>query len=63
MIMNIGWSDLAFQINIENMGGLSKIIDEIETKFPDSIRKYDYWMDQKGYMERWLPDLTEKDSK
>jgi len=63
MIMNIGWSDFSIQINISNIAELSKLMEEIEIKFPDAIRRYDYWMDQIVYKERWLPEMTEADFK
>jgi DNA-binding Lrp family transcriptional regulator len=60
MIMNVGWADLAFQVYIRNIDELSKLMEELETKFPDSIRKYHYWMDQIVHKERWLPKMIFK---
>jgi len=63
MVMNIGWADLLFQNYINNINELSQLMEEIETKFPDSIRRYDYWMNQIVHKERWLPKMTKKDFK
>ena len=63
MVMNIGWGDITFQVFINNMNDLSRLMEDIETKFPDAIRKYDYWMDQIVHKERWLPEMTEADFK
>lgn len=61
MVMSIGWDDLSFQVFIKNLNELTSIIDDIEKKFPGSIRRYDYWMDVIVYKERWLPKMTKKD--
>lgn len=60
MDMSIGWSDIGFQLFINNINDLTKIIEEIETKFPNSIKRYDYWMEQKCHYERWLPEMKFK---
>jgi DNA-binding Lrp family transcriptional regulator len=60
MFMNIGWSDLTFQIYIHNITELSRLMEDIETRFPDTIRRYEYWMDQIVYKERWLPKMEFK---
>jgi DNA-binding Lrp family transcriptional regulator len=63
MVMNIGWNDIGFQVYITNLNDLSNLMEDIETKFPDAIRRYEYWMDQTVYKERWLPEMTEADFK
>jgi DNA-binding Lrp family transcriptional regulator len=63
MILNIGWGDLSFQVFISNMNDLSRLMEDIETKFPDAIRRYEYWMDVITHKERWLPEMTEADFK
>ena len=60
MIMNIGWGDLSFQLYINNINELTQLMEEIETKFPDSIRRYEYWMNQNVHKERWLPKMEFK---
>ena len=60
MVMNIGWGDICFQVLISNMNELSRLMEDIETKFPDAIRKYEYWMDQVVHKERWLPEMEFK---
>ena len=63
MVMNIGWADISFQIYIHNIAELSTLMQDIEKKFPDAIRRYEYWMDQVVHKERWLPEMTEIDFK
>jgi DNA-binding Lrp family transcriptional regulator len=60
MIMNIGWSDITFKIYIHSNTELSTLMEDIEKKFPDAIRRYDYWMDQIVHKERWLPEMEFK---
>ncbi len=62
-VMNIGWSDLTFQAYIKDIKDITEIIENIETKFPNTIRRYDYWMEQVSYIERWLPKMNKKDFK
>jgi len=57
MDMTIGWCDLNFVILIKNFNNLSKIIDEIDNRFPGAIRKTNFWMARKVHKERWLPEL------
>jgi len=60
MDMNIGWCDIAFQILLSSINELSILMEDIETKFPDAIRKYEYWIDQIIHKERWLPEMEFK---
>jgi Lrp/AsnC family transcriptional regulator for asnA, asnC and gidA len=60
MDKNIGWSDLTFQILIKDMNELTQITEKIESIYPDSIRRYDYWLSQVVHKERWLPGMEFK---
>jgi len=60
MFMNIGWADICFQAFISSLKDLSRLMEGIETKFPDAIRRYEYWMDQIVHKERWLPKMMFK---
>jgi Lrp/AsnC family transcriptional regulator, leucine-responsive regulatory protein len=61
MTMSIGWADLCFQVYITSINELSKLMEELEMQFPDTIRRYEYWMDLTVHKERWLPKMTKKD--
>jgi DNA-binding Lrp family transcriptional regulator len=51
----IGWSDLEFEIIVENVQKLGQIMEEIDAKFPNTIKKQSFWIFDKVHKERWLP--------
>ncbi|MCX6667409.1 MAG: Lrp/AsnC family transcriptional regulator [Euryarchaeota archaeon] len=53
----IGWCDLEFELIVENVDQLGKIMDELYSKFPNAIKKQTFWIFEKGHKERWLPEL------
>ncbi|MDH7506581.1 MAG: Lrp/AsnC family transcriptional regulator [Candidatus Thermoplasmatota archaeon] len=53
----LGWCDLEFEIIVENIDQLGKIMDEIYSKFPNAIKKQTFWIIEKVHKERWLPEL------
>jgi len=55
--ITIGWADIEPEFIVQNSEELTKIIDELNHKFSNSIRKYNYWMPEKSHLERWLPKL------
>ena len=57
MDMTIGWCDLNFELLVKDFNSLTKIIDEIDKRFPGAIRKTNFWMGTKVHKERWLPEL------
>jgi len=57
MDMTIGWCDINFELLVKNFNSLTKIIDEIDKRFPGAIRKTNFWMARKIHKERWLPEL------
>jgi len=57
MDMTIGWCDLNFELLVKNFNSLTKIIDEIDKKFPGAIRKTNFWMGTEVHKERWMPEL------
>lgn len=59
----IGWSDLELELIVENVDKLSRIMDEINSKFSKSIRRQSFWIFEKRHSDRWLPEMTEKDFK
>jgi len=52
-----GWSDIEPEIVVANMDALIKLMEEINHKFPNVIRKLDYWIMTEVHKERWLPEL------
>ncbi|MBN1280274.1 MAG: Lrp/AsnC family transcriptional regulator [Candidatus Thermoplasmatota archaeon] len=52
-----GWCDLEFELIVENIEKLNKIMEEIDTKFPNAIKKQAFWIFDKRHIDRWLPDL------
>lgn len=63
MSMNIGWSDLQFQAVINNINEITLLTENIEKKFPNAVRRCDYWVSETTHKERWLPEMTEADFK
>ncbi|MBN1280275.1 MAG: Lrp/AsnC family transcriptional regulator [Candidatus Thermoplasmatota archaeon] len=53
----IGWCDLEFEIIVENVDSLGKIMEEISSKFPGVIKKQSFWIFEKMHKERWLPEF------
>ncbi len=57
MDITIGWCDLNFELMVKNIDNLTRLIEEIDDKFPGVIRKTNFWMARKIHKERWLPEL------
>ena len=57
MDISIGWCDLNFELMVKNIDSLTKLIEEIDDRFPGAIRKTNFWMARKVHKERWLPEL------
>jgi DNA-binding Lrp family transcriptional regulator len=53
----IGWCDLEFEVIVENVERLGKIMEEIDAKFPHTIKKQGFWIIDNVHKERWLPEL------
>jgi len=53
----VGWSDIEPELVVENVEKLAEIMDELDTKFPGSIKKHEYWIMIQGHKERWLPEF------
>jgi len=52
----IGYSDLEMEFHIKGMDTLNFILDEINEKFPGSIRESFYLRTRVTHKERWLPE-------
>lgn len=53
----IGWADLGLEFAVEKTDKLFQIMDDIESKFPGTIKKHDIWLSKKVHKERWLPGV------
>jgi DNA-binding Lrp family transcriptional regulator len=53
----IGWSDLEFEIIVQNVDHLGSIMEDIYSKYPNAIKKQSFWIAEKIHKERWLPEL------
>ena len=51
-----GWSDIEPEIVVENMSKLMEILDSVNKKYPNAIRKVEYWIMTEVHKERWLPE-------
>ena len=52
-----GWSDIEPEIVVEDMDKLINLMEEINHKFPNVIRKLDYCIMTEVHKERWVPEL------
>lgn len=53
----VGWSDLTLEFVVENIDKIIEVMNDIDIKFPGSIKKHDFWLSKKVHRERWLPEL------
>jgi DNA-binding Lrp family transcriptional regulator len=59
VVLNIavGWCDLEFEVVVKNVDSLSQIMYDIDSKFPNAIKKQNFWITEKVHKIRWLPEL------
>jgi len=55
--VSVGWCDLEPEFVVKNVEYLDDIFNEIDSKFPKSIKKWNFWITEESYIERWLPKL------
>lgn len=53
----VGWSDLSLEFAIENIEKLIQVMEDIDSRFPGTIKKHDFWLSKNVYRERWLPEV------
>ncbi len=53
----VGWADIEPELIVTSVDELNQILAEIDSKFPDSIKKQNYWQIKESYRERWLPEV------
>jgi DNA-binding Lrp family transcriptional regulator len=54
----VGWCDLEFELIVENVNKLGQIMEEIDLKFPNTIKKQSFWIIEKRHKDRWIPELV-----
>ena len=55
--VTVGWGDIEPEFIVKNFDELSNIMEEINFKFPNVIKKYSFLITDKYHIERWLPNL------
>lgn len=53
----VGWCDLEFELILKNVDMVTSVMDEINTKFPNVIKKQTFWITEKVHKIRWLPEI------
>ena len=53
----IGWADIEPEFTVKNINELNQILVDIDARFPDTIKKQNFFILEENYKERWLPDL------
>ena len=57
MNFSIGWGDLGPEFVVKNFDDLYKILDEINSKFPNSIKKQSFFIIEQIYKLRCMPKI------
>jgi len=60
MNIAIGWADLQPEFVVQNIESVNQILEDMNSKFPQSIRKSTFWIMTKVHKERWLPEMEFK---
>ncbi len=53
----IGWSDIEPELLVKNIDELLEIMEDINLKFPNAIKRQKYFITEKVHKIRWLPEL------
>jgi Lrp/AsnC family leucine-responsive transcriptional regulator len=59
--VSVGWCDLEPEFVVKNVNELDKIFSDIDKKFPNVVKKLNFWITEENYRERWLPELNVKE--
>ncbi|MBD3155630.1 MAG: winged helix-turn-helix transcriptional regulator [Candidatus Aenigmarchaeota archaeon] len=59
----IGWADIEPELIVDNVEHLLEILEDLNKRFPNAVKKNVFWITSKQHKFRWLPELTEKDFK
>jgi DNA-binding Lrp family transcriptional regulator len=55
--VSVGWCDLEPEFVVKNVDELDIIFNEIDKHYPGSIKKWNFWITEESYKERWLPEF------
>jgi DNA-binding Lrp family transcriptional regulator len=55
--VSVGWCDLEPEFVVKDVQELDDIFNEIDVKFPNAIKKLNFWITEECYKERWLPEF------
>jgi len=53
----LGWADLQLEVILKDINDLTKIMDQIASKFPNAIKKQNLMIATQYHKERWLPEF------
>jgi Lrp/AsnC family leucine-responsive transcriptional regulator len=53
----VGWSDIEPELIVENVQKLQEIMENVNQKFPNAIKKQNFTITEKVHKERWLPEI------
>ena len=56
--VSVGWCDLEPEFVVKDVDELDKIFNEIDLHYPGSIKKWNFWITEESYKERWLPEFS-----
>ena len=59
----VGWADIEPEFVVKNVETLLEILEELNERFPNIIKKQVFWIAKENHKERWLPEMTEADFK
>ena len=54
----IGWADIEPEFIVKNITEVNIIMDDLNKRFPNAIRRYSIWMPDAIYKEREMPEMT-----
>ncbi len=58
--IGVGWADIQIEVIVENIEKLMKIGNDIDKKFPGTIRKKGFFVFKEIHKSRWLPEMEFK---
>jgi DNA-binding Lrp family transcriptional regulator len=58
--VSIGWADIEPEFVVDNVENLLEILEDINKKFPNVIRRQVFWIIGKNHKFRWLPEMEFK---
>ena len=60
IIETVGWADIQLELFCRDFNHLTKIMKDLDAKFPDAIRKQDFWMSKEYHRLRMQPEMEFK---